>query len=158
MNGTVLSRLAFQTSTVNAATGLYILPNGTGTVAELRVSASSDPTNASTGALSIVSGTDVRVQSFISGSGTYLPLTFYTSGAEKVRIDTAGNVGIGTSSPNASAILDAQSTTKGVRFPNMTTTQKNAIATPPAGLVIFDTTLSKLCVYSGAAWETITSI
>ena len=158
MNGTVLSRLAFQTSTANAATGLYILPNGTGTVAELRVSASSDPTNASTGALSIVSGTDVRVQSFISGTGTYLPLTFYTSGAEKVRIDTAGNVGIGTSSPNASAILDAQSTTKGVRFPNMTTTQKNAIATPPAGLVVFDTTLSKLCVYSGAAWQTITSI
>jgi hypothetical protein len=70
----------------------------------------------------------------------------------------AGNVGIGTSSPNASAILDAQSTTKGVRMPNMTTTQKNAIASPAAGLIVFDTTLAKLCVYSGAAWETITSV
>jgi len=67
------------------------------------------------------------------------------------------NLGVGTSSPNASAILDAQSTTKGVRFPNMTTTQKNAVATPAAGLVVFDTTLAKLCVYSGAAWQTITS-
>ena len=69
-----------------------------------------------------------------------------------------GNVGIGTSAPSDSAILDAQSTTKGVRFPNMTTTQKNAISSPAAGLVVFDTTLAKLCVYSGSAWQTITSI
>jgi hypothetical protein len=73
-------------------------------------------------------------------------------------IDQSSNVGIGTASPNASAILDVQSTTKGVRMPNMTTTQKNAIASPAAGLMVFDTTLSKLCVYSGAAWQTITSI
>jgi hypothetical protein len=70
----------------------------------------------------------------------------------------AGSLGIGTASPNASAILDVQSTTKGVRMPNMTTTQKNAISSPAAGLMVFDTTLSKLCVYSGAAWQTITSI
>ena len=69
-----------------------------------------------------------------------------------------GNVGIGTASPDASAILDVQSTTKGVRMPNMTTTQKNAIASPAAGLMVFDTNLAKLCVYTGAAWQTITSI
>jgi hypothetical protein len=39
----------------------------------------------------------------------------------------------------------------------MTTTQKNAIASPTAGLMVFDTTLMKLCVYT-TAWETITSI
>jgi hypothetical protein len=70
----------------------------------------------------------------------------------------AGNTGIGTTSPSASAILDAQSTTKGVRMPNMTTTQKNAISSPAAGLMVFDTTLAKLCVYSGSAWQTITSV
>ena len=69
----------------------------------------------------------------------------------------SGSVGIGAT-PAASAVLDAQSTTQGVRFPNMTTTQKNAIGTPAAGLVIFDTTLAKLCVYSGTAWQTITSV
>lgn len=56
------------------------------------------------------------------------------------------------------AAVEVQSTTTGVRFPNMTTTQKNAIASPQAGTVVFDTTLSKLAVYSGAAWQTITSV
>lgn len=85
--------------------------------------------------------------------------TFGTgNGNERMRIDASGNVGIGTSAPSSSAILDAQSTTKGVRMPNMTTTQKNAISSPAAGLMVFDTTLAKLCVYSGSAWQTITSI
>jgi hypothetical protein len=85
----------------------------------------------------------------------------YTSDAGfsgSYNLGVSGSVGIGTSSPSASAILDAQSTTKGVRFPNMTTTQKNAISSPAAGLVVFDTTLAKLCVYSGSAWQTVTSI
>ena len=80
------------------------------------------------------------------------------NGTTYMLLDGSGNLGIGTTSPSASAILDAQSTTKGVRMPNMTTTQKNAIASPAAGLMVFDTTLAKLCVYSGAAWQTITSI
>ena len=97
-----------------------------------------------------------HVWDYASGAAGYH--TLYTAGLARMQIDSSGNVGIGTSSPNASAILDAQSTTKGVRFPNMTTTQKTAVATPAAGLVVFDTTLAKLCVYSGAAWQTITSV
>ena len=70
---------------------------------------------------------------------------------------TSGSLGI-NGTPAASAILDGQSTTQGFRFPNMTTTQKNAISSPATGLVIFDTTLAKLCVYSGSAWQTVTSV
>jgi hypothetical protein len=39
---------------------------------------------------------------------------------------------------------------------NVTTTEKNAL-TPQAGMVVFDTTLGKLSVYTGSAWETVSS-
>lgn len=41
---------------------------------------------------------------------------------------------------------------------NVTTAQKNAIVNPGRGQIVFDTTLGKLCVYNGAAWETVTSV
>ena len=68
-----------------------------------------------------------------------------------------GHVGIGTNVPATSALLDVTSTTKGFLPPRMTTLQKNAIASPQAGLVIYDTTLNKLCVRVAAAWQTVTS-
>ena len=77
---------------------------------------------------------------------------------EYMRLDSSGRLGVGTASPHASAALDVQSTARGVRFPNVTTTQKNAISSPGAGLVVFDTTLGKLCVYTGSAWQTMTSV
>jgi len=68
-----------------------------------------------------------------------------------------GSVGIGVNTNNGTAMLQVDSTTQGVLFPRMTTTQKNAISSPATGLVVFDTTLGKLCVYS-TTWQTITSI
>ena len=65
---------------------------------------------------------------------------------------------IGATTQDASSQFQIDSTTKGFLPPRMTTTQKNAIATPAAGLVVYDTTLGKLCVRGAAAWETITSI
>jgi len=69
----------------------------------------------------------------------------------------AGALSIGVTTANASALLQVDSTTQGVLFPRMTTTQKNAISSPATGLVVFDTTLGKLCVYS-TTWQTITSV
>jgi len=54
--------------------------------------------------------------------------------------------------------VQALSTVYGIVFANVTTAQKNALVSPIAGQVVFDTTLAKLCVYSGAAWQTITSV
>ena len=52
--------------------------------------------------------------------------------------------------------ITVTSTTQGIVFPTMTTTQKNAMANV-AGTQVFDTTLSKMCFNTGVAWETITS-
>lgn len=40
------------------------------------------------------------------------------------------NVGIGTNTPDASSVLELQSTTQGVLVPRMTTAQRTAIAAP----------------------------
>ena len=81
-----------------------------------------------------------------------------TSGLARMVITSSGNIGMGTLAPSSSAALEVSSVTQGVRFPVMTTTQKNAIGSPVSGLVVFDTTLAKLSVYSGSAWQTITSV
>jgi hypothetical protein len=53
----------------------------------------------------------------------------------------------------ASAVLELVSTTAGFLPPRMTTTQKNAIASPAAGLVVYDSTTNKLCCYNGSTWN-----
>ena len=110
----------------------------------------------------VATGTATLYEGGRSGQHRFYTAASGTAGnaitfTQAMTLNSSGNLGIGTTSPNASAILDAQSTTKGVRMPNMTTTQKNAISSPAAGLMVFDTTLAKLCVYSGSAWQTITS-
>lgn len=65
-------------------------------------------------------------------------------------------LGVGLNSLHASAILQADSTTQGFLPPRMTETERDAIATPAAGLIIYNTTEGKLNVYT-TAWETITS-
>lgn len=105
----------------------------------------------------------IKVFDDAAGGSTYpyanamsFSTSYFATLSEHMRISSNGSVGIGTSSPSASALLDVQSTTKGVRFPNMTTTQKNAMA-DVAGMQVYDTTLNKMCFNTGSAWETITS-
>ena len=114
-NATVANRVAFQSSTTNGNTTVFAIPNGTGTVAGFF--ANNDPTlvaASSEGSLSVNGTTDVRLASAIYLGGTYLPLTMYTGGSERLRINTSGNVGIGTSSPNGK--LDVRANTNGNLF------------------------------------------
>ncbi len=56
------------------------------------------------------------------------------------------------SNPDGSAILDVKSTTKGLLFPRMTTTQRDAIASPVAGLQIYNAEQGCMNYYNGTAW------
>ncbi|HSK12591.1 MAG TPA: hypothetical protein VK907_05215 [Phnomibacter sp.] len=64
-------------------------------------------------------------------------------------------VGIGTPTPHASALLDVSSTTKGMMAPRMTTAQRNAIASPAKGLMVYDTDMNSLFHYNGSAWANL---
>lgn len=60
-------------------------------------------------------------------------------------IAQAQNVGIGTNAPKASAVLDIMSSNKGVLFPRMTTSERNAIINPANGLHIYNTNSRLYC-------------
>jgi hypothetical protein len=66
-----------------------------------------------------------------------------------------GSVIIGGTSPNASAILELSSSTKGFLPPKGTNAQMLAIASPVSGLVFYDTTNNKLNVYDGTNWVAV---
>ena len=94
-NATVSSRQSFQTSTTNGTTGIYALPNGTSTAASWQATNAADPTNASKILIATNGSTDVQLVSGRNGTGTYLPLSFYTNGSQQMQLDTSGNLGLG---------------------------------------------------------------
>ena len=71
-----------------------------------------------------------------------------------MEITVNAQVGIGTTSPAASARLDVTSTTQGFLPPRMTTSQRDAIASPATGLVIYNTTTAGLEFRNGNTWVT----
>lgn len=66
---------------------------------------------------------------------------------------------IPTFTDDSSVIFAVNSTTKGFRLPKMTSTERTAIAVSAgrSGIMVYDTTLNKVCFYNGTAWEQITS-
>lgn len=89
---------------------------------------------------------------------TYIPtstqqLRFYNAGGDRMTLQHTGNVSIGTTTDEATAILNASSTNKGFLPPRMTTTQRDAISSPATGLMVYDTTVNKVSVYNGTTWK-----
>lgn len=62
-------------------------------------------------------------------------------------------VGIGTTTPDASAILDVEATDKGLLPPRMNTNQRDAIQNPSDGLLIYNTTTGSLNYYNQGWFE-----
>lgn len=64
----------------------------------------------------------------------------------------AQNIGIGTNTPHSSAILDLSSSSKGLLLPRMTSAQRQAIATPAKGLLVYDTDANNVYAFNGVSW------
>ena len=68
-------------------------------------------------------------------------------------LSVSGTVNIGTNTSVTTAALQVSSTTQGFLPPVMTTTQRIAIVTPAAGLIVYDTTDNKHYGYNGTTWN-----
>jgi len=71
--------------------------------------------------------------------------------------DNGVSIGIGTITPDVSAILDLTSSTQGLLTPRMTTVQRNAIGTPATSLLIYNINTSLFNYFDGVIWQSIDS-
>ena len=75
-----------------------------------------------------------------------------TTGGQAIIWNNNQQVSINQNTVNASAQFQVDSGTRGVLFPRMTTTQKNAISSPAEGLEVYDLTLHQKSYYNGTTW------
>lgn len=97
-NATLTSRASFQTSVANGASVPYLLPNGTSQISGITAVGASDPTNAPYASM-YFSGVNAVYEAGANGTGTQPNMVFNVGGAERLRIDTGGNLlvnGVGT--------------------------------------------------------------
>jgi hypothetical protein len=111
-----------------------------------------------TGPQGIAGITGAQCPTGLLSNGTDAGNTPYWNGTQWVvnnsNIHNNGaGVGIGTSSPNTSAKLEISSSTQGFLPPRMTTTQRDAIASPAIGLVIYNTSTNCLNFFIGSGWN-----
>ena len=75
---------------------------------------------------------------------------------------TTGSVGVGTTTPNANAVLDVTSTTKGLLIPRLTNTERttltSSLTTASNGLLIYNTSTLKFNYWDGTQWKDISVV
>ena len=101
--------------------------------------------------ITIDNTTGLNLISFNTNSVTSGYTFEFAGNAKFNNILTIGNSG----TTEASAIFNVNSNNKGVLFPRLTTTEKDNITTPAEGLVVYDLTLHKMCVYDGSTWQNL---
>jgi hypothetical protein len=110
---TLALRTRMQTSTTNATTGVYVVPNGSATSASVQVSNAADPTNASKVVVATNASTDTQIVSGANGSGSYLPLSFYTNNDIRFQMGNAGELNVRTAPGTVSSGSSGQFLTSG---------------------------------------------
>lgn len=106
--------------------------------------------NGYNGGLRFNSGSSGEIRLFYGASGV---MRFDTNSAADISFDN--QVSIGTNAPDASAQFQIDSTTRGMLAPRMTATERDAIATPATGLLVFTTDAGDAGIFQfwdGSAW------
>ena len=85
----------------------------------------------------------------------FLLATTFTQAQITNNLELPTSINEDGSAPDVSAILDVQSTAKGVLVPRMTEAQRTAIATPANGLLVFDTDFGSFFFYNGSEWASL---
>jgi len=106
----------------------------------------------------IAGAVDVRVDGTPATNQMPTAMIFSTNNGsanvtERMRITRSGGVGIGTSAPDASALLDLTSTTRGFLPPRMNSGQRAAISAPAEGLIVYDTDDDELYIRKNGNWK-----
>jgi hypothetical protein len=98
----------------------------------------------------IINGTSNKVAKFNSPWGLTAN-TLITDNGVGVAINTTNAL------PNSSALLDITSNNKGLLIPRMTSAERNAIAAPVKGLIVYDSTANNFSFYNGTVWTDLNS-
>lgn len=116
-NATVSNRLLFQNNVTDGVTSVGAIPNGTGTSSAFVAWGAVDTSNASVGYHQITAS-EYQLATTKTGTGTLVPLVIYVGGAERMRINTSGAVGIGgtASSADKLEVISSGATTSVVRI------------------------------------------
>ncbi len=108
-----------------------------------------------------ISDNGVNLGTATSFSGSY-PVHISggrSAGGVELRVEgdiSAGDsLALGTTTPYGSAIIDCTSTTKAFLPPRMTATQRDAISSPIAGMVIYNTDDNVLNFHNGTTWGAV---
>jgi uncharacterized protein (TIGR02145 family) len=84
-------------------------------------------------------------------------LVLKTNNTEQMRITASGAIGVHTSSPDPSALMELKSTTQGFLLPRMTNDQLDAIVNPVNGLLVYNTTLHCPMYYVDGLYYAVTT-
>ncbi|MDW8270800.1 MAG: hypothetical protein RML15_00080 [Bacteroidota bacterium] len=95
----------------------------------------------------------------VLGTKDNVPLPIITNNQERLRITADGRIGIGTNGPSSSALVELNSNSRGFLVPRMTASERDAIATPAEGLLVYVTTAAQegFWYYDGVRWMPLIS-
>ena len=150
--------------------GNAIFTSGAFDTADARLQVKGSGATSATTALLVQNSAGTELMKVTDGGLAYIKSAVFTTSAQfrgfvdannnsnlNFIVPSSGNSFVISKSYNpsndASALLDVQSTTQGFLPPRMTTTERDAISTPAAGLMVYNTTTNKAQCYNGSTWN-----